>query len=239
MTNKILLIQAGSPPDAIIRQHGDLNRWFKSALAPLNTGIDVVAPFRGEKLPEPHQHKIAIITGSWSMVTESLDWSENLADWIRQAVAADMPLFGICYGHQLMSHALGGKVDYHPNGREVGSQQIFINEIGRSDPWLKSSSENFWAHLTHLQTVFDAPPQAKVLGHSKHDAKQIIRYSDYAVSTQFHPEITVEIADSLIDFRAKVLAQEDICSTQLKAELRESPIASQLFLSFVRQFLTP
>lgn len=238
MNNRVLLIQAGSPPAEIMETHGDLVNWFSSALSSLNTSIDVVAPFKGETLPTPNQHKVAIITGSWSMVTDQLDWSERTADWIRSAVSQNMPIFGVCFGHQLMSYALGGKVGFHPQGREVGSQRISLTDQAKEDPLLKCVDGPFWAHLTHLQSVLEEPEDAIVLGYSQHDSKQIIRYSDSAISTQFHPEMTLEIASSLIDFREAVLSSEGFDISFLKQQLRTAPIANQLFLSFIAQYLT-
>ncbi|RYF49524.1 MAG: glutamine amidotransferase, partial [Comamonadaceae bacterium] len=81
-----------------------------------NAQIQVVRPSLGETLPAPHAVAGAIITGSWNMVTDREDWSELTAAWVREAFAGDVPLLGICYGHQLMAHALGGVVDYHPQG---------------------------------------------------------------------------------------------------------------------------
>ncbi|WP_438612278.1 glutamine amidotransferase-related protein, partial [Klebsiella variicola] len=45
-----------------------------------------------------------------AMVTERLPWSEEAAEWLRQAMAIKLPLFGVCYGHQLLAYALGGEV---------------------------------------------------------------------------------------------------------------------------------
>jgi GMP synthase (glutamine-hydrolysing) len=70
--------------------------------------ISVARVYAGEPLPAPDNATIAVITGSWDMVTERLPWSEMTAAWIREAMAIEMPLFGVCYGHQLMAHALGG-----------------------------------------------------------------------------------------------------------------------------------
>ncbi|MBN0903368.1 gamma-glutamyl-gamma-aminobutyrate hydrolase family protein, partial [Pseudomonas aeruginosa] len=116
--------------------------------------------FEDEPLPTPDNQTIAVLTGSWAMVTDRLAWSERTADWIRQAVAIDMPLFGVCYGHQLMAHALGGEVAYHPGGRESGSQTITLSPWGVDDPLLSGLPATFPAHLSHLQTVTRLPEGA-------------------------------------------------------------------------------
>ena len=83
--------------------------------------IDVAA---GDELPPVAGVAGAIITGSAAMVTERLPWSERTAGWIRDAMDVELPLFGVCFGHQLMAHALGGRVDYLPGGCEIGTQPI-------------------------------------------------------------------------------------------------------------------
>lgn len=98
--NRLLLVQTGTPPAAIREEHGDLPHWFRTLLAPWQTQLTTVRVFEDEPLPTPDNQTIAVLTGSWAMVTDRLAWSERTADWIRQAVAIDMPLFGVCYGHQ-------------------------------------------------------------------------------------------------------------------------------------------
>jgi GMP synthase (glutamine-hydrolysing) len=77
------------------------------------------------------------------MVTDRLAWSEKTAAWIRSAMAVEMPLFGICYGHQLMADALGGEVAYHPAGRETGCKAITLSAAGRTDPLLSDRPAHF------------------------------------------------------------------------------------------------
>lgn len=122
--NRLLLVQTGTPPTAIRQAHGDLPRWFRTLLAPWQTQLTTVRVFEDEPLPTPDNQTLAVLTGSWAMVTDRLAWSERTADWIRQAVAIDMPLFGVCYGHQLMAHALGGEVAYHPGGRKAAAKPL-------------------------------------------------------------------------------------------------------------------
>ncbi|HHC4678744.1 TPA: hypothetical protein ACN76P_003349 [Klebsiella pneumoniae] len=84
--NRLLLVQTGTPPTAIRQAHGDLPRWFRTLLAPWQTQLTTVRVFEDEPLPTPDNQTLAVLTGSWAMVTDRLAWSERTADWIRQAV---------------------------------------------------------------------------------------------------------------------------------------------------------
>jgi len=229
----ILLIQVGTPPDELKDEHGDLPLWFSRAMAMAPDAIEVVKVFSGETLPNPDPNRIAVITGSWNMVTDKLEWSENTAKWIRCAIEAGMPLFGVCYGHQLMAHALGGTVDYHPQGREMGCLEINLTEAGKNDPLTRGFSEGFRAHLTHLQTVTKLPPCAQSLASSTHDKNQIIRYSAKALSTQFHPEFTPDIAASLIHLRSEILLHEGFEPAAMRSALIDATDARKLLKRFI------
>nr|WP_174263257.1 glutamine amidotransferase [Cronobacter sakazakii] len=229
----ILLIQAGTPPDELRNEHGDLPLWFSKAMALAPDAIQVVKVFCGETLPDPDPNRIAVITGSWDMVTDKLEWSEYTAKWIRSAIEAGMPLFGVCYGHQLMAHAMGGTVDYHPQGREMGCLEITLTEEGTNDPLTRGFPEGFRAHLTHLQTVTKLPSGAQSLASSTHDKNQIIRYSAKAVSTQFHPEFTHDIAASLIHLRSETLLNEGFEPAAMRSALTDATDARKLLKMFI------
>ncbi|WP_299996416.1 glutamine amidotransferase [uncultured Cedecea sp.] len=235
----ILLIQTGTPPDALREQHGDLPVWFHQAMGVKKEDIQVVKVYRGEALPEPDPRRIAVITGSWDMVTDKLPWSEYTAAWIRHAFAANMPLFGVCYGHQLMAYALGGTVDYHPQGREMGCLNISLTQAGIEDSLTGAFPQKFSANLTHLQTVTTLPPGAKVLASSRHDAHQIVRYSDKAVSTQFHPEVTPKIIATMIDLRSEALLNEGYHPDEMQKALRDAPEAREILKVFVLAHMPP
>ncbi len=230
----LLLLQAGTPPEDIRTVTGDLPRWFLAAIGQTRETVDVVKVFEGEPLPEPGRHRAAIITGSWSMVTDRHPWSEATALWIRKAVELGMPLLGVCYGHQLMAHALGGTVGYHPGGREMGCLDIERLSAGDADPWLAGSPSRFRAHLTHLQTVLHLPPGARALARSAHDPHQIVRYSPTAVSVQFHPEFTSDIQAACINARAQVLRNEGLDPAAMLRGLGPTPIPRELLSRFLQ-----
>ncbi|GBQ96580.1 glutamine amidotransferase [Gluconobacter cerinus] len=198
---RIVLIQAGQPPQDLRDRLGEQSDWFRAALPQDGSEIVTVRPFREEVLPAIGMFSHAIITGSWSMVTEREDRSERTGEWIRHAVAVQAPLLGVCYGHQLMADALGGKVDYHPAGREVGVHQITTAHSARHDHLMNDLPHQFDAFLTHEQSVLMPPACATVLAGSKHDPRQILSYGSNAWSTQFHPEFTPEIMATCIEQR--------------------------------------
>lgn len=187
----LALIQLEVPPPQVVAQIGEQPVWFIDALQLQPDDYVIVRPHLGEELPAFDRVSGAILSGSWAMVTDHADWSERTAAWIRGALEADLPLLGVCYGHQLMAYALGGKVGDNPNGWERGLKNL--THTASDDPWLATLPGEFQAWLSHRQSVITPPSQAKVLARSELDGCQILRYSPQALSVQFHPEFTREI----------------------------------------------
>lgn len=229
------ILLTGHAPDAIRERFGDFDAWFGSALDLPDGHACVIDPAAGEALPAPQALAGAVISGSAAMVTEHLDWSEHLAAWIRGAVGANLPLFGVCYGHQLMAHALGGRVDALAGGREIGTQSIEVREDGQGDRLLAGASARFVAHTTHVQSVLEVPPGARVLARSTRDPHQALRYGPHAVSTQFHPEFTAPAMRAYMELRADKLAAEGLDVEALLAGVREAPLARQVLRDFARR----
>lgn len=184
----LALIQLDVPPPQVVAQIGEQPRWFIDALALQPDDYVIVRPHLGEELPAFDRVSGAILSGSWAMVTDHADWSERTAAWIRAAQEAELPLLGVCYGHQLMAYALGGKVGDNPHGWERGLKSLTRDTHG--DPWLAQLPDTFQAWLSHRQSVLVPPPHAQVLARSALDGCQILRYSPQALSVQFHPEFS-------------------------------------------------
>ena len=102
------LIKTGGTIEQIKPHHGDFEDWFAEGMGVSDLlQIDV---FRQQPLPAAETLAGIVITGSSSMVSAREDWSERTAQWLRQAVKKGIPTLGVCYGHQLLAHALGGRV---------------------------------------------------------------------------------------------------------------------------------
>lgn len=194
----LAIIQFQTPPEAVIEHVGEQHHWFISALGLQPGDYIVVRPDLGEVLPEPHSVAAAVLSGSWAMVTDHAEWSERSAAWIRSAVEQQLPLLGVCFGHQLMSYALGGWVDDNPRGWERGLKPLQMKASFTGDALLSQLPAHFSAWLSHRQSVLQPPPGAQVLASSAQDDCQIIRYTPHALSVQFHPEFTRSIMSACL-----------------------------------------
>ncbi|TBW59458.1 glutamine amidotransferase [Marinobacter halodurans] len=200
------IIKTGTTYPEIQAAHGDFDNWFAEALKHQGLTLEVVDVTK--EAPLPLQTDGILVTGSPAMVSDRAPWSDCTAAWLADQVASGRPVLGVCYGHQLLAHALGGRADYHPQGREIGTLSIQLSDEGRRDPLLGPLPPVFPAHLTHLQSAVELPPGAMLLARSGHEPHQAFRFGNQAWGVQFHPEFTAPIMHAYIDRLAPALADE-------------------------------
>ena len=229
-----LILETGVPIEPL-RRHGSFGHWIRVAAGLYARQVRHVRVLDGEALPDARDYAGVLVTGSGAMVTERLDWSERTADWLRDAAEAGRPLFGICYGHQLIAHALGGQVDYNPKGREMGTVEVRLHGAAAHDPLFAGLPARIGAQATHLQTVLAPPPKAQVLAESDRDGCQAFRWGEAAWGVQFHPEFTTGVMRGYIHARAEALAKEGTCARQLAGAVRPAPLARRVLRRFIHQ----
>jgi GMP synthase (glutamine-hydrolysing) len=230
----VLVIRTGHAPKPIRARHGDFAHWFCLAARLPSSQVRVIDVTAGERLPAPNEVAGALITGSAAMVTERAAWSELTAGWIRNAMDAELPMFGICFGHQLMAHALGGRVDYLPGGREIGTLPINFLADAPLDALTDGMPTSFRAHTTHEQSVVEIPPEATVLARSDRDPNHLVRYGRQAYSAQFHPEFNAEVMRAYIQRKHADMQREGADPRQIFREVAATPVARGLFRRFVQ-----
>src|SRR6056297_3558000 len=147
---ELIIIKTGQAvPEA--REDGrDFEHWFADGLGSDLFDFRTLRVDHGDVLPpvETLDHPPAIlVTGSPSMVSERLDWSERTAEWLAGAHAAGLPILGVCYGHQLLAHALGGRVGANPNGRKMGRAVVHV--IDDRDALIGPFAPASPFHVTH------------------------------------------------------------------------------------------
>jgi GMP synthase (glutamine-hydrolysing) len=232
-----LILETGRPV-ASMRRHGRFPHWIRVAAGLERDAAVVVDVEHGEALPAVAGFAGVMVTGSGAMVTERRDWSERSAAWLRDAAHAGVPLFGICYGHQLLAHALGGEVGDNPTGREMGTIDLQLHPQAADDPLFAGLPSRFPAQATHLQSVLRAPAGATVLAQSAHDACHAFRWGASAWGVQFHPEFSTTHMRGYVRARHDALAREGRCAKQLAAGIGATPHARRVLRRFVRHART-
>jgi GMP synthase (glutamine-hydrolysing) len=236
--SRFLIVETGQPV-ASMRRHGGFPHWIRVAAGLRPEQADTVNVEAGEALPPHKAYDGVIVTGSAAMVTDRHDWSERTADWLREGLHARLPVFGICYGHQLLAHTLGGDVGDNPSGREMGTVPVDLHPDAAHDPLFGANTftalpARFAAQTTHLQTVLRPPAEATVLARSAQDECQAFRWRDHAWGVQFHPEFSATHMRGYVHARREALGREGRCHRHLAGDIGATPHARQVLRRFVR-----
>jgi GMP synthase (glutamine-hydrolysing) len=130
-----------------------------------------------------------VVTGSRSSVYGDEAWVPPLVEWVRTAVEDhDLPALGVCFGHQTLATALGGRVEH------MGDYEIGYREIDRDgdDPVLDGVDDRFLAFTTHQDAVVDLPPDATRIASNDYGVQGFRVGRAWGV--QFHPEYDLDTA---------------------------------------------
>ena len=164
-----------------------------------------------------------LITGSRHGVYEDHPWIAPLEDFIRASFAARVPLVGICFGHQIVAQAMGGRVERYAGGWAVGATEY---DFGSDTVTL-----NAW----HRDQVTVAPVGAQVIASNAFCANAALLYDDRALTVQAHPEFRAEFVDGLIQTRGKGVVPDDVladASARLDTPLQDQTMAAQIAAFF-------
>ncbi len=168
------------------------------------------------------------------MVTDNLPWSIALEKWIPSLLSTGVPLFGICYGHQLLARAAGGEVGFHPQGKEIGTVAVDRLDAAIEDRLFHGLSASFPAHVTHTQTVLALPPGATRLAANRHEPNHAFRLGEVAWGVQFHPEYSADIMRAYIREQANEIVTTGMNLEALLQAVIPTPAAEDLPRRFAR-----
>jgi GMP synthase (glutamine-hydrolysing) len=175
-----------------------------------------------------------VITGSSSSVTDADPWIRRVEAYVKEIAAEGVPLFGICFGHQLVAHALGGEVTKNPRGREVGTIQV---KRLVDDPIFAGAGRELAANAMHKDSVTRLPEGGRILASSELEPTQAFAIGKAIRCVQFHPEIDGVAMRTYVEARAHLITAEGGDAGAIAARSSDAPAAEETLRNFVRGFV--
>ena len=230
------ILETGHPAEAL-KHHGSYPRMFERLLGRQDKTFEfrTFAAVDGEVPSDPHVCDAWLVTGSKHGAYERLPWMLRLEDLLRAAVAAKVPVVGICFGHQILAQALGGKVVKSDKGWGFGLQDYAITDAPRLST---GKPDKITAAALHQDQVVEVPEGGRVLGGSDFCPNAVIAYGDTALTFQPHPEFDVPFLRDAAAHRLKGVAPDKVLETaeaSFQSKRSDSPLIAEWIVRFLRE----
>ena len=221
----IAVLETGTPPEELIGRFG---RYPAMIADMLGTGPLTSYDVARDALPEPGAHDVYIVTGSPAGVYDDLPWIARLENFLR-AARGPAKLVGICFGHQIMAQALGGRVQKSEKGWGVGLHDYAV--LTRQ-PWMDTALAVSIPASHQDQVVVQPPETAVTLASAFTPFAGLSWYDGRAISFQPHPEFSPAFAKGLIEVRRDRIPNADRALATL-----DGPNDNARVATWIRRFL--
>jgi GMP synthase-like glutamine amidotransferase len=203
---KIAILETGAPPAPLKATWGGYPAMFERLLS--RTGLafeartfDVAA---GELPEDPGGWDAQLITGSPAGVYDDLPWIAPLCGYLN-AARGRTRLVGVCFGHQVMAQAFGGRVIKSPKGWGIG---LHTYEVFEPQPWM-DGADPVSVPVSHQDQVVELPPGGRAVAGNAFCPNGVIAYEDgSSISVQHHPEFDPAYAAALVERRLGTAVDE-------------------------------
>ena len=222
---KLAILETGRPPGRLAERFGDYPAMFQ---AMLGSGFEIESfDVAADELPDPGAHQAYLVTGSPAGVYDPLPWVPKLMEFIRSA--KDSRMVGICFGHQVMAEALGGRVEKSDKGWGAGLHRY---SLVRREPWM-DGADSIAVPASHQDQVVAQPPNTEIVAQSIFTPLAALAWTDRsAISFQFHPEFAPDYARALIEHRYDRVPDPEAAIASLDAPNDNGRVAG-----WIRRFL--
>ena len=204
---KIGILKTDDVRESLVGEFGEYPEMFERLLRLADPGVESAAyeVQRGDYPDDIDEVDAYLITGSKASVYDDADWIRDLMAFVQTLHERKKKLIGICFGHQLVAHALGGRTEKSPKGWGIGVHRHELNDAGKR---VTEASEGFDVIVSHQDQVTVPANGAETLAGSAFCPVAMCRVDDHILTMQGHPEFEPEFAQRLFELRREQLGAE-------------------------------
>jgi GMP synthase-like glutamine amidotransferase len=232
---RIGILETGHNSEALTPRFGRFADAFEAWLAQHRDThpfeLDVFRVEEHEFPAHPHACDGYIVTGSAAGVYEDHDWLAPAAAFVHECIGAGGRLLGVCFGHQLLAHALGGRVEKSHRGWGLGRHTYTVRE---RQPWMDPELAELSLLACHQDQVVTPPAGARVLASSEFCEYAMLAVGENVITVQAHPEFSAEYAGELYESRRERFGEE---ATERGLATLGEPTQADVFARWALRFL--
>lgn len=166
-----------------------------------------------------------VCTGSRFSAYDQDDWIQELKSFLRRLHEAEKPFVGICFGHQVLAEALGGKVEKAEQGWGIGVHGL---NVVKTESWMQPEQSSCGIQYSHRDQVVRMPESSVLLGESDHCPVAMFRAGETMLGIQGHPEFSAVYTEALVRGRTELIGAEKVNAAKFDAPTDEAIITNWL-----------
>jgi len=200
---KIGILKTDDVRSQLVDEFGEYPEMFASLLHAVDSTLEfkTYEVQRGEFPLNLDEVDAYLITGSKTSVYADQQWIRDTEVFLRRAHSAKKKMLGICFGHQLLAQALGGKTTKADQGWGVGAHHYQLTAAANA---YGQAGDNFTMLVSHQDQVVENIPGAVVLASSDFCPNSVIKVDDHILSFQGHPEFSKDYSRAILTLRREV-----------------------------------
>ena len=232
---QIGLIQCGHLHPDLVEAHGDYPELFARLLGPHGIELTTFDVDHGHLPTDLTGFDGWVVSGSASSAYDHLPWIDATENVLRALIAQQIPVVAVCFGHQLLAQAMGGRVAKAADGWGVGVHAYEL--IGEAPAWMEPTAPGSVELIaSHQDQVVELPEGAVLLARTDHCPVAAYTLGPTALAIQPHPEFDAAVSRGLVELRREVIgaAEADAALGSLDQTLDRDLVATWM-AAFLRQ----